>query len=67
MTVSVKTFPDVVDPSPYEIEKLLLGTDLLDDDEPATYFFLLVQAVEAQSWFGTQRSLEPVSKSMRKD
>ena len=59
VTVSLKIGPEALDPSPYEILKVPLW-DFLVDDLLLSYLLCPLQAAEAQSADGTQRSEEPL-------
>lgn len=58
--------PDTVEPSPYSMEKVPLFLEPVEEEE-AVYLCLLLQVELVHDELGTQRSEEPVSKSIRKD
>ena len=57
--------PETVESSPYSISNVPLFFELVDESA-ASYLFLELHALLLQEDEGTQRSEEPVSKSMRK-
>lgn len=64
--LSCHSGPDVFDPSPYEIRRVVVPTRKLVDDFVGSYFLWGWHGATVQAAFGTQASADPVSKLIKK-